>query len=83
MLETSDRRKIDNAFKDAQKELNQLQPDKNEVGKALDRAFEYEKKAEGFASMITKLQPHITNFTAWFTDNWQLNKALFFRFLSN
>ncbi|WP_017317618.1 nSTAND1 domain-containing NTPase [Mastigocladopsis repens] len=72
-LETSDRRKIDNAFEDAQDELNKPQPDKNEVGKALDRAFDYAKKAEGFASMIAKLQPHITNITAWLGDNWQLD----------
>ena len=72
-LETSDRRKIDNAFEDAQEELNKPQPDKDEVGKALDRAFDYAKKAEGFASMIAKLQPHITNITAWLGDNWQLD----------
>ncbi|WP_416212377.1 WD40 repeat domain-containing protein [Nostoc sp. DedQUE09] len=72
-LETSDRHKIDNAFEDAQEELNKPQPDKDEVGKALDRAFDYAKKAEGFASMIAKLQPHITNITAWLGDNWQLD----------
>lgn len=63
-LKTSDRRKIDNAFEDAQEELNNPQPDKNEVGKALDRAFDYAKKAEGFASAIAKLQLHLTNITA-------------------
>ncbi|BBD65510.1 WD-40 repeat-containing protein [Nostoc commune NIES-4072] len=72
-LETSDRRKIGNAFEDAQEELNKPQPDKNEVRKALDRAFDYAKKAEGFASMIGKLRPHITNITAWLGDNWQLD----------
>ncbi len=72
-LETLDRRKIDNAFEDAQEELNKPQPDKNEVGKALNRAFDYAKKAEGFASTIAKLQPHITNITAWLGDNWQLD----------
>jgi uncharacterized protein (DUF2126 family) len=72
-LETSDSRKIDNAFEDTQEELNKPQPDKNEVRKALDRAFDYAKKAEGFVSMIAKLQPHITNITAWLGDNWQLD----------
>ncbi len=33
-LESSDRRKIDNAFEDAQEELKKPQPDKTEVGKA-------------------------------------------------
>ncbi len=69
-LESSDRRKIDNAFEDAQEELNKPQPDKDEVGQALDRALKYAKKAEGFASAIEKLQPHLTKTTAWLGDNW-------------
>ncbi|MGD1806703.1 hypothetical protein ACP6PL_14850 [Dapis sp. BLCC M126] len=69
-LETSDRRKIDNAFEDVQEELNKPQSDKNEVGKALERAFEYAKKGAGFASAIEKLQPHLTKTTAWLGENW-------------
>lgn len=69
-LETSDRRKIDNAFEDAQEEINKPQPDKDEVGKALDRAFDYAKKAEGFASAVEKLQPHLARTTAWLGENW-------------
>ena len=69
-LETSDRRKIDNAFEDAQEELNKPQPDKDEVGQALDRALKYAKKAEGFASALEKLQPHLTKTTAWLGENW-------------
>ena len=69
-LETSDRRKIDNAFEDAQDELKKPQPDKNEVGKALERAFDYAQKAGGFASTMATLQPHLTNTTAWLGENW-------------
>ena len=69
-LETSDRRKIDNAFADAQEELNKQQPDKDEVGEALNRALKYAKKAEGFASAMEKLQPHLAKTTAWLGDNW-------------
>ncbi|UNU23619.1 CHAT domain-containing protein [Microcoleus vaginatus] len=69
-LETSDRRKIDNAFEDAQDELKKPQPDKNEVGKALERAFDYAQKAGGFASAIATLQPHLTNTAAWLGENW-------------
>ena len=69
-LESSDRRKIDNAFADAEEELNKPKPDKDEVGKALDRAFDYAKKAEGFASLVEKLKPHLTKTTAWLGENW-------------
>ncbi|QIR40778.1 CHAT domain-containing protein [Tolypothrix sp. PCC 7910] len=69
-LETSDRRKIDNAIADAEEEINKPQPDKNEVGKALERAFDYAKKAEGFASAIEKLKPHLTKTVGWLGENW-------------
>jgi len=69
-LETSDRRKIDNAFEDAQEEINKPQPDKDEVGEALNRALKYAKKAEGFAGAIEKLQPRLSKITAWLGDNW-------------
>ncbi|MGD1912511.1 MAG: CHAT domain-containing protein [Rivularia sp. (in: cyanobacteria)] len=69
-LETSDRRKIENAFEDAQEELNKPQPDKDEVGKPLERALEYAKKTAGFASAIAKLQPHLSKITGYLGDNW-------------
>jgi CHAT domain len=69
-LSSDYRRKIDNAIADADEEINKLKPDKNEVGKALDRAFDYAKKAEGFASLIEKLKPHLTKTVAWLGDNW-------------
>ncbi len=69
-LETSDRRKIDNAFADAQEELNKPQPDKDEVGDALNRALKYAKKAAGFASVMEKLQPHLTKIIVWLGANW-------------
>ncbi|MBE9211773.1 CHAT domain-containing protein [Plectonema cf. radiosum LEGE 06105] len=69
-LETSDRRKIENAFEDVQEEIKKPQPDKDEVGEALNRALKYAKKAEGFASVVEKLQPHLSKTTAWLGDNW-------------
>ena len=69
-LETSDRRKIENAFEDAQEEIKKPQPDKDEVGEALNRALKYAKKAEGFAGAIAKLQPHIAKTTGWLGENW-------------
>ena len=69
-LESLDRRKIDNAFEDVQEELNKAQPDKDEVGDALNRALKYANRAEGFASAVEKLQPHLTKTIAWLGDNW-------------
>jgi hypothetical protein len=69
-LSSPDRRKIDNAIADADEEINKPQPDKNEVGKALDRAFDYAQKASGFASVIEKLKPHLTKAVAWLGDDW-------------
>ncbi|MBR8836836.1 MAG: CHAT domain-containing protein [Stigonema ocellatum SAG 48.90 = DSM 106950] len=69
-LSSPDGRKIDNAIADAIDEINKPQPDKNEVGKALDRAFDYAQKAVGFASAIEKLQPHLTKTVAWLGESW-------------
>ncbi len=78
-LETSDRRKIENAFEDAQEELKKPKPDKNEVGMALERALNYAQKAEGFAAVNAKLQPHLANTIAWLGENWHklLNRSHF------
>ena len=69
-LESSDRRKIENAFADAFEEVNKPKPDKDEVGKALNRALDYANKAEAFASMVEKLQPHLTKIVSWLGKNW-------------
>lgn len=70
LLETSDRRKIDNAIAEAEEELQKPQPDKDEVGKALDRALGYAQKAQGFAESIDKLRPHVERAAAWLGENW-------------
>ncbi|MEO0970916.1 MAG: hypothetical protein AAFX80_22010, partial [Cyanobacteria bacterium J06639_18] len=53
-----------------QEEISKPQPDKDEVGEALNRALKYAKKAKGFASVFEKLQPHLTKTTAWLGENW-------------
>jgi hypothetical protein len=69
-LDSPDRRKIENALSDAEEELAKPEPDKDEVGHALDRALDYAKKAEGFAQIIETLKPHITSAAAWLGSNW-------------
>ncbi len=69
-LSSSDSRKIDNAFADAEEELDKPEPDKAEVGKALERAIDYASKALGFASVIENLKPHLTKTVAWLGSDW-------------
>lgn len=69
-LDTPDRRKIENAMSDAEEELKKSDPDKDEVGQALDRALNYATKANGFAEAIDKLRPHVEKAAAWLGQNW-------------
>lgn len=69
-LASPDRRKIDNAVGEAEEEAAKPEPDKEEVGKALERALGYAQKAEGFAKVIESLKPHIQNLGSWLGENW-------------
>ena len=64
-LPAPDARKIENAVGDAEDEVQKPTPDKDEVGKALDRAIAYAQKADGFAEAAGKLVPHIVNVAGW------------------
>ena len=70
VLETQDKRKIDNAMEDAQEELKKNEPDKNEVGQAIERALNYAQKASGFAEAVDKLRPHVEQAVGWLGKNW-------------
>lgn len=69
-LQTADQRKIERALEDIKEELNKVEPDKDEVGQALDRALNYAQKANGFAEAVDKLRPHIEKVAAWLGKNW-------------
>lgn len=69
-LETPDRRKIENAIVDAEEELKKPEPDKDEVGQALERALNYATTANGFAEAIDKLRPHVEKTAGWLGENW-------------
>lgn len=75
-LESPDQRKIDNALEDAEEELKKSEPDKDEVGKALDRALSYAEKANGFAEAVDQLRPHIEKSAGWLGRNWYKLLAL-------
>lgn len=62
--------KIGRAIDDAIEEANKPDPDKDEVGVALDRAINYAKKSGTFAEEIAKLGPHIVSAVTWLGQNW-------------
>ncbi|MDX2215804.1 MAG: hypothetical protein SFY66_21250 [Oculatellaceae cyanobacterium bins.114] len=69
-LRSPDQRKIENAIADAQDELTKPQPNKDEVGQALDRALTYAQKTGNFAESIEKLRLHVEKSAAWLGENW-------------
>jgi hypothetical protein len=69
-LQSPDSRKIERTFEDIKEELQKPDPNKDEIGHALDRAINYAKKANGFAEAIDKLRPHVEKSVAWLGENW-------------
>ena len=63
-------RKIDNAFSDAEEELSKAEPDRDEVGRALERALDYAQKTSEFAGIVETLAPHVVNAASWLGKNW-------------
>lgn len=65
-------KKIDRALDDASEEAEKPSgADKDELGKALERALTYAKSASAFAAVATQLAPHVTNAVAWLGDTWK------------
>jgi hypothetical protein len=64
-LAAPDAGKIENAISDAEDELQKPAPDKDEIGRALDRAIGYAQKADGFATAAETLVPHVVQVVGW------------------
>jgi hypothetical protein len=60
-----DRGKLDRAVEDAADEAAKPEPDKEEVGGALERAVKYAKAAEDFGEQAEKLAPRLAALAAW------------------
>lgn len=69
-LSSEDSKKIANALEDAEDELKKDNPDKDEVGEAIDRALNKAKKANEFAVVIDDLRPHVEAAAGWLGKNW-------------
>ncbi|MBV5269859.1 MAG: hypothetical protein JZU55_08115, partial [Afipia sp.] len=51
-------------------ESDKPEPNKYEIGKALDRALTYAEKTTGFAEAVEKLAPHVSKAVAWLGSHW-------------
>ena len=60
-----DRGKLDRAVEDAVEETGKAEPDKEEVGGALERAVKYAKAAEDFGEHAEKLLPRLAALASW------------------
>lgn len=69
VLATADAAKIGRALDDAEDEAGKAEPDKEEIGGALDRALEYAEKADGFATVTEKLVPRVKAIAAWLGEH--------------
>ncbi len=69
-LNTEDRHKIANALAEAQSDATKPQPDKTEIGTALERALGYAGKAADFGDKAEKIAIHVQNAVAWLGDHW-------------
>lgn len=69
-LQSADGKKIDRAIEDAQDEIAKSEPNRDEVGDALERALNYARKTERFAETAASLKDHVVNVVSWLGDNW-------------
>ena len=61
---------VGTAMTEAEHFSSQEEPDKDQIGAALERALGYASKAEGYADKLEKLIPHIKSASAWLGENW-------------
>jgi hypothetical protein len=65
LKEVPDRGKFDRAIEDAAEEIAKPEPDKEEVGGALERVVKYAKAADDFGEHAEKLLPRLAALTSW------------------
>jgi hypothetical protein len=67
-LKTDDQQKIVNTVTEAAGDA--AKPDKDEVGKALERALGYASKAADFGEKTGQIATHLQNAVGGLGDNW-------------
>lgn len=69
-LKSEDEKKIGRAIEDAQDEAAKLEPNRDEIGIALERALATAQKAENYVKMVDRLKGHVTKVVSWLGDHW-------------
>ena len=68
-LTTPNHGKIDRALQDAEEEAGKPQPDKDEIGSAVERAVKYAKDASDFAEHGSKIAERLAPVVSWLGEN--------------
>ena len=69
-LGADDAKKLGRALDDASDEAAKPAPDKDEIGRALERALGYARSASAFAAETGKLAPYLRSTVAWLGHQW-------------
>ena len=69
-LTTDKQSRIETALNEAAEDAAKTDPDKNEIGKSLERALDYASKASDFAEKSGKVASAVQNIVGWLGDNW-------------
>jgi hypothetical protein len=75
-FETPEKGKLDRALQDAEEEAKKPEPDKDEIGSALERAIRYAKSASDFGEQAEKLARPLGALASWLGANWHKLVAL-------
>jgi hypothetical protein len=62
--------KLGRALDDAEDEAKKDEPDKDEIGGAVERAVKYAKGASDFGEQVEKLAPRVAAVCGWLGENW-------------
>ncbi len=69
-LSAPDAGKMARALEDAEEEGAKADPDKEEIGSAIERAIKYARKASDFAAHASKIASHLGPLVSWLGSGW-------------
>jgi hypothetical protein len=69
-LSTDHQQKIVSALAEAAEDAAKPNPDRDEIGKGLERALDYASKAADFSDKATTIATYVQNAVAWLGENW-------------